>query len=125
MRYPCWTLEQQEVTTPVEPQDYAELQVSADKFKEYVQDLGSYRTFADDSTALLQKQRRDRARRRRSAIRDDEPGSISHSLISQLANGITRNTHPDRARAISKMLGRDDLFVVRSSNLRPPVRKTS
>lgn len=106
----------------MESQNYAELQVSAGSFKWLVQKEHTYRSLAEDATTELRKElRRVRARRR-----DDQwrPENISHSLISQLANGVTRCTHPDRAYAIERALGRErELFALRMSNVSQDVRR--
>lgn len=96
------------------PQEYAELTVPAASFKRLVQRDHTYRTFASDVEHTLRRQRRGRA------SDPSRPQTCSHALISQLANGLTKNTHPDRADAIERVLGRErEIFALRFSNQRP------
>ena len=92
---------------------YSELKVTGEDFGIAIENAGhTRRSFAAVVTAQLAKPPSSRNARRRS----DDPTTCSYSLISQLVNEVTRNTHPARARAIEAALGRPrELFVLRMS----------
>lgn len=74
-------------------QSSCELRIEADQFKELIEHYElSYRDVAAAATQLLRREKQ------RPQL------GVSHTLVSNLANGKAKNIHPRRAKAIEKVL---------------------
>jgi hypothetical protein len=95
----------------MQTQPYSQLRVSGEFLDQVIESAfgrRGRRAFARAVAAELQKPKYRKSRA-------DERG-CSHSLINQLANGETRNTHPARARAMEAVLNRPrELFALQDS----------